>query len=426
MFGVPNGKALTRETPARYAVQNIEPSVRWSRTSTSIGGLTDDMSIRGIYAMQAKTTFFPLGNADCVRLDLANGQKILVDYAAVRDAKRAGDKRCDLSEELRRDLRRAGRNYYDAVCITHTDSDHCRGFGEFFWLDHASRYQGNGRIKINELWVPAAAILETGLKDDARLVREEARHRLRQGEGVRVFSRPERLEAWIRNEGLDFEARRQLIVDAGGLVPGYRKEWAEQVEFFVHAPFGSRQDDQTLLDRNEHSIVLQATFVAGGAETRVLFASDVDHGTIAEIVRITKGKGNQDRLRWDLMKLPHHCSYLSLGPEPGTDETKPDPDVTWLFETQRERGALIVSTSDPIPAKGSEADKSDQPPHRQAANYHRRISGEKAGEFVVTMEKPSRSNPKPFAYKITSRGIAADVAAPIVGSTAATSTPRAG
>lgn len=376
--------------------------------------------------MVAKITFFPLGNADCVRLDLANGRKVLVDYAALRDATDQNDKKCDLADELRRDLRRADRDYFDAVCITHTDSDHCRGFGDFFWLEHAAKYQGNDRKKINELWVPAAAILEPNLKDDPRLVREEARHRLREGRGIRVFSRPERLEQWIRDQGLDFEARRHLIVDAGKFVPGYTKEKSEQVEFFVHCPFGSRQEDDTIIDRNEHSIVLHATFVEGDVETRLLLASDVDHETIAEIVQTTKRHHNQDRLRWDLMKLPHHCSYLALGPERGTDETLPEPDVKWLFETQRQRGSVIVSTSDPIPAKGTEADRSNQPPHRQAANYHRRISRDMGGEFVVTMEKPSLKNPKPFAYKVTARGIAADVAAPMVSSTAAASTPRAG
>jgi len=74
-------------------------------------------------------------------------------------------------ETLRRDLDKAGRDYFDAVCITHTDTDHCKGFGEFFWLDHAALYQGKDRIKIRELWVPAAAILEENLKDDARVAR---------------------------------------------------------------------------------------------------------------------------------------------------------------------------------------------------------------------------------------------------------------
>ena len=375
--------------------------------------------------MTAKLNFFPLGNADTLRIDLADDRKVLIDYAAMRNGA-AEDRRCDLPEELRKDLRKAGRDYYDVVCITHTDSDHCKGFGDFFWLDHAAKYQGGDRIKIKELWVPAAAILEEGLKDCARIVRSEARHRLREGKGIRVFSRPERLKEWMENEGIDFQARKHLIVDAGRTVPGFEKTGPERVEFFVHCPFGWRQDENTVIERNEDSIVLHATFVEGMRESRLFLASDVNHETISAIVQVTRYHKNEDRLRWDIMKLPHHCSYLALGPERGTDETKPEPDVKWLFEDQREDGAVIVSPSDPIPAKGTEADKSVQPPHRQAANYHRRIANERDGEFEVTMEHPTTTNPKPFAYKVTAFGIALDISAPMVSSSAAAATPKAG
>lgn len=375
--------------------------------------------------MTARIHFFPIGNADTVRLDLADDRKVLVDYADMRNGA-DDDQRCDLPEELRRDLRKAGRDYYDAVCITHTDTDHCKGFGEFFWLEHAAMYQGPGRIKIKELWVPAAAVTEENLKDDARLVRAEARHRLREGKGIRVFSRPEHLRQWFADEGIDFESRKHLIVDAGKLVPGYLKEGPEQAEFFVHCPFGWRQDENTVIDRNQDSIVMQVTFVEGGKESHLLLASDVDHETLSTIVQISRKHGNEDRLRWDLMKLPHHCSYLSLSSERGVDETVPVPDVKWLFEDQREEASEIVSSSWPIPSKGSVDDKSVQPPHRQAANYHRRISRERDGDFLVTMEHPSKANPKAFAYKVTALGIALDIAAPMVSSSAAASTPRAG
>ncbi len=376
--------------------------------------------------MMAQVHFFPLGNADTARLDLADGRKVLFDYAAMRCADDPDDKRCDLPTELRRDLDKVGRDHFDAVCITHTDSDHCKGLGEFFWLEHAVIYQGEGRVKIKELWVPAAAILEENLKDDARLVRTEARHRLRQGTGIRVFSQPERLKAWMEAQGIDYESRKHLIVEAGKLVPGYSLTGPEKVEFFVHCPFGWRQDQNTLISRNEDSIAMQATFIEGGRKTRMFLASDVNHETLAAIVQVTRKHGNEDWLAWDLMKLPHHCSYKSIGPERGIIETVPNADVQWLFEQQRQEGADIVSPSWPIPAKGSVADDDVQPPHRQAANYHRRITNEKDGEFTVTMEYPTQSNPKPFSYNITAFGFALALSAPLVAGTAAAASPRAG
>lgn len=376
--------------------------------------------------MAAQAHFFPLGNADTLRLDLADGRKVLVDYADMRCTDDEDDVRCDLPWELRRDLAKARRNYFDAVCITHLDEDHCKGFGDFFWLGHAAKYQDDERIRIRELWVPAAAILEDNLTDDARIVRAEARHRLKEGKGVLVFSRPEALEGWMEENGIDFESRKHLMVNAGKLVPGYTKEGAAQAEFFVHSPFGWRQDEDTVIDRNQGSIAMHVTFREGGNDTYALLGSDLDYESISAIVQVTRKKGNADRLLWDLMKLFHHCSYLALGPDRGTDETKAVPDVKWLFETQGRNGATIVSPSWPIPVRGSNEDEDVQPPHRQAASHHRRVVNDLHGQFTVTMENPSKTRPLPFGYEITAFGLAPIIAAPMVSASAAAETPRAG
>lgn len=376
--------------------------------------------------MKAKIHFFPLGNADTLRIDLANGHKILVDYADMRDPDDEDDLRCDLPKILSDDLSRVDRDYYDIVCITHADNDHCKGFGEFFWLEHAKAYQEDGRIKIKELWVPAAAVLEKNLTDDARLVRAEARHRLKEGRGVRIFSRPEKLKKWMEDNDIDYDSSKHLIVDAGQLVPGYRKEDIEQAEFFVHSPFVRHLDEEDEIDRNDASIVIQVTFRERGQDSYLLLGSDIDHETISDIVKVTQEHGNQNRLLWDLMKLPHHCSYLSLGPKRGTDETEAVDEVKWLFETQGRRGGIMVSTSWPVPEKGSKEDKSDQPPHRQAANYYRRVKEGISGQFIVTMEEPSKSTPKPFSYEVTSRGVRLDLAVSVVSSKVANTTTKSG
>ena len=120
---------------------------------------------------------------------------------------------------------------------------------------------------------------------------------------------------------------------------------------------------------------------------------------LTKIVETTKRHKREHRLLWDFLKLFHHCSYLSLGPERGKDETEAVPEVKWLFETQSRDGCLIVSTSDPIPEKGTEADKDVQPPHRQAANHHRRVVKDKDGQFKVTMEIPSVQRPEAAGHR---------------------------
>ena len=377
--------------------------------------------------MTAELHFFPLGNADTLLMSLSDGSKVLIDYANMRNPDEPEDKRCDLAEELRRDLRKARRDRYDVVCITHLDDDHCKGFGEFFWLDHADKYQDGERIKIEELWVPAGAIVEEGLKGDARLVRAEARHRLKQGAGIRVFSRPAQLDSFLEENGIDPEDRDHLIVDAGQLVPGYTKEGAKRAEFFVHCPFGWKQDEESeVIDRNQNSIVMRVTLSEGQEDTHMLLGSDVDYESIEQIVQTTRRNGNEDRLRWDLMKLFHHCSYTALGPERGEDETEATEDVRWLFEEQGGLRAVIVSPSKPIPSQGSKEDEDTQPPHRQAANHHTRVVEDLDGSFEVTMERPSKTNPKPFGYRVTTGGLAPIVALESKSAAASLSTPRAG
>jgi hypothetical protein len=326
--------------------------------------------------MAAIITVFPLGNADSLRIDLADGRKVLVDFGNLGDPNDPNDLRCDLAGEIRSDLRKLRRDFLDTVCFTHLDADHCQGASDFFWFRHADKYQGDGRIKINELWVPAAAITEVGLEDCARVIRQEARHRLVEGKGIRVFSRPDLLKDWMAKNGIEFESRKHLVVDAGQLVPGFSKDRNESAEFFVHCPFAWRTNENNLEDRNQDAIIFQVTFKEDGAETYALLGSDVDHETLALIVQATRRHKREGRLLWDFFKLPHHCSYLSLGPDRGTEETKAVPEVRWLFETQGRRGGYIVSPSKPIPTKGSKEDECPQPPHRQAANYHRRVARE--------------------------------------------------
>lgn len=368
-------------------------------------------------------TMFPLGNADCCRIDLAGGQKILFDYANTRCANDPTDKRIDLEKELRADLKAAQRDFYDVVAFTHLDTDHFCRSTEFFELRHAAKYQSKDRIKINELWVPAAAIYEdrADLAEEGRVIQAEARYRLERGEGIRVFSRPAKLEAWLNSRGLTLQSRVHLITDAGQVVPGF--SLLEQgVEFFVHSPFASRQDDGTFVDRNTCSLVMQAVFEVLGRQTKLILAADTTHDVWTEIVRITKFHGRPERLEWDLFKLSHHCSYLSLGPDKGTDKTIPVEAVRWILEEQGQLGAIVVASSDPIPTEDT-----DQPPHRQAAKYYRDNRYENSGTFVVTMEHPKTSAPEALVITIDhrkatikKRAVAASVAVTSV------SAPRAG
>jgi hypothetical protein len=344
-----------------------------------------------------KLTFFPLGNADTCRIDLDNGKKILVDYAATRSSD-PNDKRIDLPTELRKDLENHNRDNFDVVAFTHLDNDHVVGAGNFFYLEHADKYKGDGRIKIDVLWVPAAAILETGLEDDARIIREEAKYRLRKGAGIRVFSKPTLLKDWLNKEGLTLESRAHLITDAGCLAPDFSIS-VDGAEFFIHSPFASNLNQSGEPVRNDDCLTFQITFEIRSVRSYAFFAADAPYHVLSQIVEITEDHDNTDRLDWDVMSISHHSSYLSIGPEKGKDQTVPVPGVKTLLEDHARTKAIYVSTSDRIPDVDT-----TQPPHRQAAEYYKDCASDRSGRYIVTMLHPNVANPKPLVIKIDSLG----------------------
>lgn len=367
-----------------------------------------------------KITFYPLGNADTCRIDLANGKMLLFDYANVRDKNDKYDLRIDLEKKLKDDLVDLKKDYFDVVAFTHSHDDHVKGFSDFFHLEHAKKYQGDGRIKILELWVPAAIVMEEGPDDEARILRAEARHRLKEGKGIRVFSRPDRLKQWLDGQNIKVEDRKHLITDAGKIVPGFTRE-NDEMEFFVHSPFAAHVDDK-FEDKNESSLIMHATFDIGGEETKFLIIGDSTSDILTDIVKITCFHKREERLEWDIYDIPHHCSYLALAPEKGKVKTKPVKEVQWLLEQGRNAGILVAS-SKPIPSD----DTDSQPPHRQAANCYKDVAASISGHFKVTMEHPEKSAPKPLEITIDKWGATLKLTSYIGGAAAVSSqAPRAG
>ncbi len=361
--------------------------------------------------------FFPIGNADSCLIELENGRRALFDFADMRDPNNQYDLRCDLEKELRD--RMGADKQIDVVAFTHLDTDHCKRAKDVFYLEHAEKYQDDERIKIKTMWVPAAAILEVGVEGQARTLRAEARHRFIEGKGIRVFSRPDQLDDFLIERGIDPATRRNLITDAGNLCPEFNIA-ADGVEFFAHSPFAEHCDGK-LIVRNQSALFMQATFNVKGRETKLILSADVDHATIDDIVRVTRFHENDARLEWDINNIPHHCSYTSLAAEKGSDETEPSDRLKWLYEEQARANAIAVSTSDPIPSEDTV-----QPPHRQAANYYKRAVKDNDGQFIVSMEHPSKTKPKPLVIEIGGNGYtilkAAGGASVLLGNSA----PRAG
>lgn len=355
-------------------------------------------------------TFYPVGNGDTTQLALAEGRRVLFDFCHREKAEDSDTPEIDLKTHLKEELKKAKRDYFDVVAFTHADLDHIQGSSEFFELQHAEKYQGNGRIKIRELWVPAAMLLEEADNDHQQeefvLLRQEARHRLLEGKDILVFSKPQALQDWLepklKERGESPNARDHLFIDAGTIVPGFSLD-RDGVEFFCHSPFIKHCDEGDII-RNSAALVFNVRFRAGGANLDYLAIGDATWEDLEDIINTTRYHKNDERLAWDLYNIPHHCSYLALSDDKGDKETVPKPLVKDLL-LQGRRDAYIVSCSKPIPDM-KESYSEIQPPHIQARKAYERYLKEVVGrKFLVTMEEPNANKPEPLVFEITGGGV---------------------
>jgi hypothetical protein len=379
-----------------------------------------------------KIVFYPVSNGDTCQVILAGGRRILFDFCHLRAAEDDADPRIDLKKQLKEELDAANRDDLDVVAFTHADTDHISGSTEFFDLRHAAKYQGDGRIKINELWVPAALLIDEVKRDqlsnEFAILRREARHRVLEGKGIKVFSKPKRLmDEWLRqalkDRGEPETARDYLFVDAGTLVDGFSLA-ADGAEFFCHSPFIKHCDEGDDL-RNEAALIFNVRLRADGADYDFLQIGDSTWEVLEDIVSITKSHKNEDRLKWNLLNIPHHCSYLALSDQKGDKETEPKPLVKELL-LHGKKDAYLVSSSDPIP-DSKDMYEADQPPHIQAKNayemYRKKVQGRRV---VVTMEEPNASKPEPLTFEVTVGGVAWIKAISGAPAVLASKPPRAG
>jgi len=376
--------------------------------------------------------FYPVGNGDTTQIVLSKGRRVLFDFCHRDKAEDADTPEIDLKARLKEDLKAAKRDYFDVVAFTHADLDHIQGSTDFFELQHAKKYHGDGRIKIRELWVPAAMLLEEADNDHQTeeyvLLRQEARHRLLEGKDILVFSKPQALADWLepllKARGESASARDHLFIDAGTIVPGFTQA-KDGVEFFCHSPFIKHCDDGDII-RNSAALVFNVRFNADGSTYDYLEVGDAEYGDLEDIVSTTRYHKNEDRLAWDLFNIPHHCSYRALNEDKGKDETVPTPLVKDLL-LMGKSDAYIVSCSKPIPDV-KDSYEQVQPPHIQARKAYERYLKEVGGrKFLVTMEEPNANKPEPIIFEIGSAGVtwkrSATIGAPAI---LASRPPRAG
>ena len=328
----------------------------------------------------AKITFYPLGNADSSLIEFDDGRLMIKDYYCPEEFEK-DDKRVDMSDELQKVLDSKDRDYFDIVAFSHLHDDHVGGADKFFKMENP-QIKESGNAEIKEMWIPAFAILEKGLEGSAKILQKEARYRLKNATKIRVMGSSEDLITWIDDNCSNPKKSKELMVSAGESA-----EDSSEVDIFVHSPFSAETDSKED-NPNEASMVLHMTFK--NSDTKVMFGADMVSEVWDKLIEITESKEDRDKyLEWDIFKISHHCSYLSLNTKDnkGTIKTEPLPNIDRMFK-KGNYSSYLISSSWSI-------DSDIEPPHRQAANYY----GSLNGTFLVTMKES-----KPIEFEIDNRG----------------------
>ena len=231
----------------------------------------NDKVVKGEIFMSQSITFYPEGNAECVLLELDNGKRMLMDYANMH----GGDSRyIDLADSF------DGIDSFDVVMFTHPHDDHVKGASDFFYFKYAKKYQDGKRAKIKELWISAAFLLDVNPCDDAYVIRQEARYRLKEckGKGVKIFAAPNSLEAWLKENDLSTDESKHPIIHAGTILDSSMHNLGNEISIFVHAPFS--EDSEDVKDRNEPSIVFQIAVKNSKETTNMIITGSVNREII--------------------------------------------------------------------------------------------------------------------------------------------------
>ena len=341
--------------------------------------------------------FWPVGTGDSTTIVVDEDHVIQVDLHDMAQADLDGAVVMPVVDELAACLpKRDGRPYLAVFVLTHADQDHCRGFADLLKA-----------VTIGELWATPRLWREYEDADavicaDARAFQEEAERRVRATRAA--VSRGERPASGDRILVVGYDTDREqhayadlpaeYLTGPGHVVTALDGEdMADVFEAFIHAPFA----DDCAAARNETSLALQVTLKdPAGCDGRVLLLGDLAHDTIMKIVTYSEEHGREDRLAWDVLLAPHHCSQHVM-----YQDGELQQDILDAFERHAREDAVIVASSMPVPARN---DPGDNPPHAKAKARYLQIVDD-AGHFVCTGEWPDADQPAPVVFGLGPDGL---------------------
>lgn len=368
--------------------------------------------------MSKKSTInhFPVGNGDMTLLKIASNDAyhyVLVDMY-IRQNGESDDDKCDALEALYDMLEKddEGRPYVDVLILTHPDEDHIKGFKEHFHRGNPDEYVtpegGHGKVFVREIWSSPMIFRRksknNSLCKDAVAFNTEAKRRVElfrteneiceEGDRIRLIGEDEDGKT---DDIMDIIYQNEDIIDTLNEV--YIKELSAR----VLGPLADDDfEDNTSPDKNRSSIIIQWGLASHGYSSPsnyILLAGDAS----VEVwdVLWDKYKNDTDKLQYDILLTPHHCSWHTLSHDSFSDVDNPQISADAKSALSKTRqGATIISSSEEI------KDNDNDPPNYQAMKEYESIVDDANGTFQCLADyKPSKGRaPEVLTYKLTNSG----------------------
>lgn len=359
--------------------------------------------------MTARITLFPVSNGDMTLVQTESGCNILIDMNIRAAADDPDDDTPDVAGMLRKCLKRdhLNRLYVDVLALSHPDEDHCRGLVKHFHLGPPDQWSKKAdKIIVRELWssplVFRRASRRLTLCEDAKAFNTEARRRVRlfreSGENVGAG---DRILILGEDEDGKTDDLDEIVVPIDSTFSRINGKNDRTMKARLLGPLQeSDLDAYEPLEKNNSSVVIQFSLAGGDVpdQCRYLTCGDTE---VAVWEALWQAHANHsDWLSYDVLLVPHHCSWHSLSHDSWSDIGE-DAEVSQDARnalSQARSGATIIASSKPI------KDDDSDPPCVRAKREYTQIVDDVHGQFRCVGEHPSDSAPSVTEVEINHNG----------------------
>jgi beta-lactamase superfamily II metal-dependent hydrolase len=362
------------------------------------------------FTMTATIEFFPVGNGDMALLTLESGRTILIDVnirAAADDEDDAEtiDVATLLKARLERDTE--GRLYVDAFLLTHPDEDHCRGLTRHFHLGPPGDWsKKDDKILIREMWSSPIIFrrkrdVDGAICEDGEAWWTEARRRVNLYKATQQKSAirdGDRIQVLGEDKEGKTDSLTDLLVKIDSEITKICGKVDDTFRAWLLAPhLVSKEEAEKLAGKNHSSIVVRFSIKGGDNNDacRFLAGGDAEVENWERVWR--RNKNRKDRLSYDILLAPHHCSWHSLSYDSWSekkDEAEVSADARNALAQTREKAYIVVSSNEI-------KDDNNDPPCIRAKREYEAIVDDVDGAFLCTA---SECDDEVLAFDINADG----------------------